>query len=173
MMVMKSSMSFSKNTLFSQSVSSASISSVCRRIELGHRRRSRREPLPPAFFPASSVYQPEGTFGDAASGGLPLAGSNLFQNSAGDFLQFPEARQVVLKIVVQELRVLRAQLRSQNHVAQLYRMRKQRVFLQFLECDPGVVVIHGFPQRHRCFNGIVRTRAATGEFVQGVDRGIA
>src|SRR5216683_2725426 len=130
MMVMKSSISFSKNTLFSQSVSSASISSVCRRIELGHRRRSRREPLPPAFFPASSVYQPEGTFGDAASGGLPLAGSNLFQNSAGDFLQF-------------------------------------------LECDPGVVVIHGFPQRHRCFNGIVRTRAATGEFVQGVDPGIA
>src|SRR6266571_7703888 len=70
-MVMKSSISFSKNTLFSQSVSSASISSVCRRIELGHRRRSRREPLPPAFFPASLVYQPEGIFGDGGSGAGP------------------------------------------------------------------------------------------------------
>src|SRR5713226_266776 len=50
-MLMKSSISFSKKTLFSQSVSSASISSVCRRIESGDRRPSRREPFPQPLFP--------------------------------------------------------------------------------------------------------------------------
>src|SRR6266852_4195845 len=69
----------------------------------------------------------------AASGCLALARGDFFQNSPSDFLQFPEPRQVVLKIVIEELRVLRAQLRPQNHVAELYGMRKQRFFLQFLE----------------------------------------
>jgi hypothetical protein len=52
-MLMKSSISFSKNTLFSQSVSSASISSVWRRINLaiGGARAANR--FPPASFPRS------------------------------------------------------------------------------------------------------------------------
>src|SRR5947207_14940256 len=83
----------------------------------------------------------------AASGSFSLSGGVFFQNAATDFLQFAKARQVVLKIVVQKLRVLRAQLRSQNHVTQFYGMRKQRVFLQFLERNLGIVVIHGFPRQ--------------------------
>src|SRR5438309_5697203 len=90
----------------------------------------------------------------AASGSFSLSGGDFFQNAAPDFLQFAEARQVVLKIVVQKLRVLRAELRPQNHVTQFYGMRKQRVFLQFLERNLGVVVIHGFPGRKR-FHSIV------------------
>src|SRR5580693_4279351 len=70
-MLMKSSISFSKNTLFSQSVSSASISSVLRRIKLGDWRRTCREPLPPASFPDVSVYHPQGVFGDVGRGTGP------------------------------------------------------------------------------------------------------
>src|SRR5229473_3355317 len=52
-MVMKSSISFSKNTLFSQSVSSASISSVCRRIRQSSAGRRRSFPeFPGRFFAA-------------------------------------------------------------------------------------------------------------------------
>src|SRR5260370_12856897 len=51
-MLMKSSISFSKNTLFSQSVSSASISSVWRRIESGGGRRCAANRFPPASFPS-------------------------------------------------------------------------------------------------------------------------
>src|ERR1700704_6092327 len=38
-----------------------------------------------------------------ASGCLALAGGNFLQNSPSHFLQFPEPRQVLLKIVIQEL----------------------------------------------------------------------
>src|SRR6266436_2999490 len=79
----------------------------------------------------------------AASRCLALASGDFFQDSAPDFLQFPKARQVILKIVIEKLRVLRAQLRPQNHVSQFHGMRKQRFFLQFLERNLGVVVIHG------------------------------
>src|SRR5882757_4984463 len=48
---------------------------------------------------------------EAALGCFALAGGDFLQNSSRGFLQIPEARQVVLKIVVQELRVLRAELR--------------------------------------------------------------
>src|SRR5713226_5563797 len=217
-MLMKSSISFSKNTLFSQSVSSASISSVWRRIELRDRRRWRREPLPPSLVPqcvqstsrmassamaaaapgrssknvrhrvlhargsvlglpwpapaprkpfrglarrtrpAPDVAESNNTRGfafisreflrmQAALACLALARGDFFQNSSRDCLQFPEPCQVVLKIMIQELRLLRAELRPQNHVTQFYGMWKQRVFLQFLERNPGVVVIHGFPQQ--------------------------
>src|SRR6266581_2917747 len=90
-----------------------------------------------------------------ASRCFALARGDFFQNPASDFLEFAEASEVILKIVVQELRVLRAEFRSQNHVTQLYWMREQRVFLQFLERNLGVVVIHGFPQRKRPFPPIV------------------
>ena len=66
---------------------------------------------------------------EAALGCFALARGDFFQNSSRDFLQIPEAREVVLKIVVQKLRVLRSELRPQNHVTQFYGMRKQRFFL--------------------------------------------
>src|ERR1700730_13474771 len=69
----------------------------------------------------------------SASGFLGLARGDFFQNDPPDFLQFPEARQVVLKIVIEELCVLWAQLGPENHIPQPYRMREQRLFLQFLE----------------------------------------
>src|SRR6266849_4970567 len=80
-----------------------------------------------------------------ASRGLALSGGQFFQDSPCGFLQLPETRQVLLKIVIEELRVLRAELRSQNHVAQFYRVREQRLFLQFLKRGLSIVVIHGFP----------------------------
>src|SRR6266852_411592 len=83
----------------------------------------------------------------APSGGLALARGDFFQNSASDFLEFPETRQVILEFVIEELRVLRAKLGAQNHVPQFYGMRKQRLFLQFRERNFGIVVIHGFPQQ--------------------------
>src|SRR5713226_2707079 len=57
--VMKSSMRFSKKTLFSQSVSSASISSVLRRIVF-------RQPL--LARESMSVYQCQGVLGDLRGG---------------------------------------------------------------------------------------------------------
>src|SRR2546430_9648457 len=91
----------------------------------------------------------------AASGSFSLSGGDFFQNAAPDFLQFAEARQVVLKIVVQEPRVLRAELRPQNHVTQFYGVREQRLLLQFLERNLGVIVIHGFPPTEKSQNRIV------------------
>src|SRR6266436_7149505 len=67
--------------------------------------------------------------GRPASGCFTLARGDFFQNSPGDFLQFPEVRQVFLEIMIQELRFLRPQFGPQNHVAQSYGMRKQRFFL--------------------------------------------
>jgi hypothetical protein len=37
---------------------------------------------------------------EVALGGLALARGDFFQDSSPDFLQFPETRQVVLKIVI-------------------------------------------------------------------------
>src|SRR2546430_13143590 len=61
----------------------------------------------------------------APSGGLALARGDFLQNASRNFLQIPEPCQVILKIVIQELRVLRAQLRPQNHVSQFYGMRSE------------------------------------------------
>src|SRR5207245_1984184 len=61
-----------------------------------------------------------------ASGSLALAGGKFLQNLSPDFLQFAEARQVLLEIVVQHLRVLRVEFGSQNHVAQFHRVRGKR-----------------------------------------------
>src|SRR6266481_8924183 len=58
-----------------------------------------------------------------ASRSLALSGGELFENASCDFLDFSETRQVVLKVMVQELRVLRAelvaQLRSEEHTSEL------------------------------------------------------
>src|SRR6266436_3572620 len=56
-----------------------------------------------------------------ASRCFALARGDFFQDPTSDFLKFPESGEIVLKIVVQELRVLRAELRSQNHVTQSWR----------------------------------------------------
>src|SRR6266853_1871200 len=98
----------------------------------------------------------------AASGSLALSRGDFLQDASRDFLQIPEPHQVILKIVIQELRVLRAQLRPQNHVTQFCGMRKQRLFLQFLERNLGVVVIHGFPQRKNSSWVLYSVTAATG-----------
>ncbi len=104
----------------------------------------------------------------AALGCLALTGGDFFQDAAPDFLQFAEPRQVVLKIVIQELRVLRAQLRPENHVTQFYRMRKKGIFLQFLERNLGIVVIHGFPPAEKRLYSIVLSCRFEGGFAQRV-----
>src|ERR1700676_4731303 len=82
----------------------------------------------------------------ASSGSLGLASRQLLENSTRGALQFAEARQVFLKIVIQRLRFLRAELDAQNHVAQFDGMRQGGFFLQFFECRLWIVVIHGFPR---------------------------
>src|ERR1700731_311401 len=99
---------------------------------------------------------------EAASGCLALARGDFLEDASRDFLQVPEPCEVILKIVIQELRVLRTQLRPQNHVSQFYGMRKQRFFLQFLERNLGVVVIHGFPQRKNSSWVLYSVTAASG-----------
>src|SRR5882724_6615248 len=90
-----------------------------------------------------------------ASRSLALPGGKFFQNASRDFLQFSETRQVVLKIVVQKLRVLRAELMAENHVAQFHGVREQRLFLQFLQRNLDVVVVHGIPPEESLFPSIV------------------
>src|SRR5205814_7497905 len=61
----------------------------------------------------------------AASGSFSLSGGDFFQNAAPDFLQFAEARQVVLEFAVQKLRVLGKQHRPQYQMAKFFSMRLQ------------------------------------------------
>src|SRR5215472_19167058 len=83
-----------------------------------------------------------------ASTGLALSGGQPLQDAAPEFLQFAEAREVILKIVVQELRLAGVELCPQDHVAQFYGMRKHCFFLQLFQGKGRIVVIHVFPQRH-------------------------
>src|SRR5215470_7934844 len=95
-----------------------------------------------------------------ASRSLALAAGEFFQNAPANLLQFAEAPQVFLEIVVQPLRVLRIEFSSQNHVAEFHGMREQRIFLQFFQCGLGVVVIHGFPQRQNTWEILYSLRVA-------------
>jgi hypothetical protein len=101
---------------------------------------------------------------------LAVSGCEFLQDAARDFLQFAKSRQVVLKVVIERLRVLRAKLRAQDHVAQFHGMWQQRVFLQLFESGPGVVVIHELPRRKKFGYSIVLARAsgerATGNLMQ-------
>src|SRR5215510_3769510 len=71
------------------------------------------------------------------------AAGELFENGAAELLQLAELRQIVLKFLVEKLRVLRAELVAKNHVAQLDGVRKERVLLQFFKGGGGVVMVHG------------------------------
>ena len=75
-------------------------------------------------------------------GGFALAGREFFEDSAGNLLQIAEPRQVFLKLMIEQLGVLRAELVSQNHVAQLDRVRQDCVFLEFFERLARIVVVH-------------------------------
>src|SRR5215472_2798544 len=99
---------------------------------------------------------------EMASRGLALSGGEPLQDAAPEFLQFAKAGEVILEIVVQQLRLVRVEHGPQNHVAQFYRVRKQRVFLQFFQGQARIVVIHVSPsgvQKRMC--GIHCTRATT------------
>ena len=93
--------------------------------------------------------------------------SKLFQNAARHFLQLAKPVQVLLKIVVQDLRVLRPELRPQNHVAQLHRVREQRILMQFFQGETGIVVIHGFPQQLTSTNLLYPREVAEEKFSNG------
>jgi len=88
--------------------------------------------------------------------GFALSGGELLQNSLRDLLDFSEARQILLEFVIQQLRVLRAQLVPQDHVPQLHRVRQQRVFLQFFERLARLVVLHGSLPPNRAPSNVTR-----------------
>jgi hypothetical protein len=75
-----------------------------------------------------------------------MPSSNLLQDAAGNFLQLAKASEVILKIVVEDLRVLRPQLGAQDHIAQFDGMWKQRVLLELVERGFCIIVIHRIPQ---------------------------
>src|SRR5215472_5004956 len=100
---MKCSMAFSKKILFSHSVSSASISKVCR-----------------AMHGSLECLK----LGLPFSGGLSYAGRELFQNPPCHFLNFAKAGEVLLKLAVQIECRRGIELGSQNHVAQMNGMRQ-------------------------------------------------
>src|SRR5262249_27610110 len=77
-----------------------------------------------------------------ASVGFAFAGGELFENSAAKFLEVAEAREIVLKFLVEDLRFLGAELRAENHVAKFDGMRKKGFFGQFFEGRFCVVVVH-------------------------------
>src|SRR5580692_6050984 len=81
-----------------------------------------------------------------ASRGLTAPGGDFFEHSARHVLQLAKTRQIILKFVVQQLRLFRTQLRAQNHVAQSDRMRQKRILFQFFERNARVIVIHKFPR---------------------------
>src|SRR6266478_1691459 len=78
---------------------------------------------------------------------LSFPGGKFFENAARDALQLAEASQVVLEFGVHELGILGTKLDTQDHVAELDGMGKQRVLLEFFESGFGVVVIHKSPGR--------------------------
>src|ERR1700690_2988850 len=69
----------------------------------------------------------------SASRSLAAPGGNFFEHSTRHVLQLAEPRQIILKFVVQQLRLFRAELRAQNHVAQPDRVWQKRILFQFLE----------------------------------------
>src|SRR5579885_1587031 len=91
-----------------------------------------------------------------ASCRLALACRQSFQHALPQFLQLSEAAQILLKIMVQRLGLLRAELRPQNHVPQPDGMRKHGLFLQLFERDRGVIMIHGRPPAAGYTDSIVR-----------------
>ncbi len=99
-----------------------------------------------------------------------MPGSNFFQDAAGNFLQLAKASEVILKIVVEDLRVLRPQLGAQDHIAQFDRMWQQRVFLEFVKRGFGVVVIHRFPPTEKYGIRIVLAQETASEPCRGRDR---
>jgi hypothetical protein len=75
---------------------------------------------------------------------LSFAGGEFFENAASDALQLSKTGQVVLELGIHKLGILGPELDAKDHVAELDRVGKQRVFLEFFESGFGVVVIHNF-----------------------------
>src|SRR6266403_1751453 len=98
---------------------------------------------------------------------LGLANSELFKDAARDALQFAKTGQVVLKFGVHELRFLRTELYTQDHVAELDGMRKESVFLEFFESSFGVVVIHSSSERSAGADGEKLVTLNLGRYAHG------
>lgn len=96
-----------------------------------------------------------------------MARGKFFQDATGNFLQLAKTSEVILKIVVEDLCVLRPQLCTQNHVAEFHGMGQQSVFLQLVERRPGVIVIHRIPQRRNVDIRIVLARGTACELCAG------
>src|SRR5207237_2100558 len=67
-----------------------------------------------------------------ASRGLALARGEPLQDAAPELLQFAKARQVILKIVVQQLRVTRVKIGAQDYVEQVDRVQQSGHYLSLV-----------------------------------------
>src|SRR5215469_12135723 len=99
------------------------------------------------------------------SGSLALARRQFFQDFAPHLLQFTEARQIFLEVMIQQLRFLRAKFISQNHVTKFYRMWQQRVLLQLFKSRLRIIVIHESPVRKAFLRVIVLARGCVATIV--------
>src|ERR1700733_1189997 len=115
-------MVFSKKILFSQRVSSASMSIVCLAM-----RSCLLAPLIAAIYRAKSGARRFRVTPRGSSGCFARSGCNLLQNRARDFLHLAETRKVILKFAVQIERERSVKLCTQDHIAQMNRMRQYRV----------------------------------------------
>src|SRR5580704_1776982 len=102
---MKSSISFSKKTLFSQRVSSASMRRVFRRIGIS--------------LAAVQAMKKRHQHAANLSRRFTGAGGEFFEHGARDLLDFAEAGEVVLKFLIHHLRFVGCELDAHNHVAEL------------------------------------------------------
>src|SRR5258706_2067408 len=143
----------SKKTLFSQSVSSASIRIVSRGMILTRLncRACECSSLCPHLNSRLFGDCRAGRHTSAESEWMPRAGVlRVFRNARGEFFQKFErnflrlavVQQIVLKLAVHFEGVDRVERRTQDHVAQANRMRQNCVFFQFIKRRFGVIVIH-------------------------------
>src|SRR5882762_7341750 len=142
----------SKKTLFSQSVSSASIRIVSRGMILTRLNRRACEGSS-SLFPLSLEACRgcrTGRHTSAASEWMPRGALRVFRNAGGDFFQNFErnllrlavVQQIVLKLAIHFEGVDRVERRAQDHVAQANRVRQNCIFFQFIKRRFGVIVIH-------------------------------
>jgi hypothetical protein len=87
-----------------------------------------------------------------------MACDKFLQDTAGNLLQLAKASEVILKIMIEDLCVLRPQLSAQDHIAEFDGMGQQCILLQFVKRGPGVIVIHKIPQRKNAGIRIVLAR---------------
>src|ERR1700682_6677986 len=149
----------SKWTLFSHSVSSASIRIVSRGMVLARLGCGARGGISSSSVSIEKQYAIPVRSDSVAAARRPHAhdermdparGLRVSGNAGGYFFQYFErnllrlaiVRQIALKLTVHLERVACIKLRAQDHVAQANRVRQHRILFQLIERRFGIIVIH-------------------------------